>query len=232
MGVRSATINSTNADEWAAIEASLAAGEIDLLAVSPERLNAAGFARRVLPGLARGLGLLVVDEAHCISDWGHDFRADYRRIRDAIANLAPGTPVLATTAPPTPGPTRPTRRPKEPRHSRRRSGPTGSRRSSPPAALGMGAGSAKPGNCRSTRRSCGPDPAGPRPNWPTRSTAARTSAAFVVKIDAVPGGSLPPGPVLLVDDTYDSGWTITVVAHRLREADAGPVLPFVLTRRS
>ena len=56
--------------------------------------------------------------------------------------------------------------------------------------------------------------------------------AFVVKIDAVPGGSLPPGPVLLVDDTYDSGWTITVVAHRLREADAGPVLPFVLTRRS
>src|SRR5438270_3098444 len=98
MGVRSATINSTNPDEWAAIEASLAAGDIDLLAVSPERLNAAGFARRVLPGLAKGLGLLVVDEAHCISDWGHDFRPDYRRIRDAIANLVPGTPVLATTA--------------------------------------------------------------------------------------------------------------------------------------
>ena len=98
MGVRSATINSTNPDEWAAIEASLAAGEVDLLAVSPERLNAAGFARRVLPRLAQGLGLLVVDEAHCISDWGHDFRPDYRRIRDAIANLAPGTPVLATTA--------------------------------------------------------------------------------------------------------------------------------------
>jgi ATP-dependent DNA helicase RecQ len=98
MGVRSATINSTNPDEWSAIEAALAAGDIDLLAVSPERLNAAGFARRVLPGLANGLGLLVVDEAHCISDWGHDFRPDYRRIRDAIANLAPGTPVLATTA--------------------------------------------------------------------------------------------------------------------------------------
>ena len=98
MGVRSATINSTNADDWEAIEASLAAGEIDLLAVSPERLNAAGFARRVLPRLAAGLGLLVVDEAHCISDWGHDFRPDYRRIRTAIANLAPGTPVLATTA--------------------------------------------------------------------------------------------------------------------------------------
>jgi ATP-dependent DNA helicase RecQ len=98
MGVRSATINSTNADDWDAIEAALAAGEIDLLAISPERLNAAGFARRVLPRLAAGLGLLVVDEAHCISDWGHDFRPDYRRIRTAIANLAPGTPVLATTA--------------------------------------------------------------------------------------------------------------------------------------
>ncbi|HVW32605.1 MAG TPA: RecQ family ATP-dependent DNA helicase [Acidimicrobiia bacterium] len=98
MGVRSATINSTNPDDWSEIEAALAAGEIDLLTVSPERLNAAGFARRVLPRLARGLGLLVVDEAHCISDWGHDFRPDYRRIRDAIANLAPGTPVLATTA--------------------------------------------------------------------------------------------------------------------------------------
>ena len=98
MGVRSATINSTNPEDWTEIEASLAAGDIDLLAVSPERLNAAGFARRVLPGLAKGLGLLVVDEAHCISDWGHDFRPDYRRIRDAIANLGPGTPVLATTA--------------------------------------------------------------------------------------------------------------------------------------
>ena len=98
MGVRSATINSTNLEEWDAIEAALAAGEIDLLAVSPERLNAAGFARRVLPRLAAGLGLLVVDEAHCISDWGHDFRPDYRRIRTAIANLTPGTPVLATTA--------------------------------------------------------------------------------------------------------------------------------------
>src|SRR4051794_24942222 len=98
MGVRSATINSTNLDDWPAIESSIAAGDVDLLCISPERLNHPGFVHRVLPRLAAGLGLLVIDEAHCISDWGHDFRPDYRRIRDAIANLAPGTPVLATTA--------------------------------------------------------------------------------------------------------------------------------------
>jgi ATP-dependent DNA helicase RecQ len=98
MGVRSATINSTNIDDWTDIERRLAAGDIDLLCISPERLNHHRFAREVLPRLAAGLGLLVIDEAHCISDWGHDFRPDYRRIRDAIANLPAGTPVIATTA--------------------------------------------------------------------------------------------------------------------------------------
>jgi len=98
LGLRSATINSTNLDDWDAIEEQVAAGELDLLCISPERLNNPGFVRRVLPRLSAGLGLLVVDEAHCISDWGHDFRPDYRRIRDAIANLSPDTPVLATTA--------------------------------------------------------------------------------------------------------------------------------------
>jgi ATP-dependent DNA helicase RecQ len=98
MGVRSATINSTNVDDWHDIEKLLAAGDLDLLCISPERLNNPGFVQRVLPGLATGLGLLVVDEAHCISDWGHDFRPDYRRIRDAIAHLPAGTPVIATTA--------------------------------------------------------------------------------------------------------------------------------------
>ncbi len=98
LGVRSATINSTNIDDWDAIESDVASGELDLLCISPERLNNPGFVNRVLPRLSAGLGLLVVDEAHCISDWGHDFRPDYRRIRDAIASLSPGTPVLATTA--------------------------------------------------------------------------------------------------------------------------------------
>jgi ATP-dependent DNA helicase RecQ len=98
MGVRSATVNSTNPDDWAEIEAQVDRGELDLLCISPERLNNHRFLRTVLPGIAGRLGLLVIDEAHCISDWGHDFRPDYRRIRDAIAELAPGSPVLATTA--------------------------------------------------------------------------------------------------------------------------------------
>lgn len=98
MGVRSVTINSTNVDAWEDLEAAIDADAVDLVCISPERLNNPGFVRRVLPGLASRLALLVVDEGHCISDWGHDFRPDYRRIRDAIARLAPGTPVLATTA--------------------------------------------------------------------------------------------------------------------------------------
>ena len=69
-----------------------------MLLISPERLNSAGFRSRVLPGLAPRIGLLVVDEAHCVSDWGTDFRPDYRRIRDVLAGLPDGTPVLATTA--------------------------------------------------------------------------------------------------------------------------------------
>jgi ATP-dependent DNA helicase RecQ len=98
MGVRSATINFTNPEEWPAVAKQIAAGELDLLLISPERLNNPVFVERVLPDLVAGVGLLVVDEAHCISDWGHDFRPDYRRVRDALSRLGPGTPVLATTA--------------------------------------------------------------------------------------------------------------------------------------
>ncbi|MBO3101733.1 RecQ family ATP-dependent DNA helicase [Cellulomonas fengjieae] len=97
-GVRAVAINSTNAHEWDDLLARLAADEVDVLLVSPERLNNPGFRENQLPALVRRLGLLVVDEAHCISDWGHDFRPDYRRLRDLIATMPDGVPVLATTA--------------------------------------------------------------------------------------------------------------------------------------
>jgi ATP-dependent DNA helicase RecQ len=97
-GIRARTINSANVEQWAAIEDELRADDVDVLLISPERLNSPGFREDVLPKLAASLGLLVIDEAHCISDWGHDFRPDYRRIRDATAALGVGIPVLATTA--------------------------------------------------------------------------------------------------------------------------------------
>ncbi len=97
-GLRAVTLNSANVDDWPAIEARLAADDVDVLLVSPERLNSFGFRARVLPHLASRIGLLVVDEAHCVSDWGTDFRPDYRRIKDVLAGLPAGTPVLATTA--------------------------------------------------------------------------------------------------------------------------------------
>ncbi|WP_315094045.1 DEAD/DEAH box helicase [uncultured Cellulomonas sp.] len=97
-GVRAVAINSTNAHEWDELLARLAADEVDVLLVSPERLNNPAFRENQLPALVRRLGLLVVDEAHCISDWGHDFRPDYRRLRDLIATMPAGVPVLATTA--------------------------------------------------------------------------------------------------------------------------------------
>ena len=97
-GLRAATLNSSNFDDWSAIEDGLLAGDIDVLRVSPERLAHPGFGRRVLAALAGRLGLVVIDEAHAVSDWGHDFRPDYRRVSDVLRRLNPETPVLATTA--------------------------------------------------------------------------------------------------------------------------------------
>jgi ATP-dependent DNA helicase RecQ len=97
-GIHAVTINSTNSEQWQEVHAHIAAGEVDVLLVSPERLNNPGFRDEVLPRLTESAGLLVIDEAHCISDWGHDFRPDYRRIRQMLADLPAGIPVLATTA--------------------------------------------------------------------------------------------------------------------------------------
>jgi ATP-dependent DNA helicase RecQ len=97
-GVRAVAINSTNAHEWDDVLGQLQRDEVDVLLVSPERLNNPSFREEQLPQLVRRAGMLVVDEAHCISDWGHDFRPDYRRLRELIASLPESVPVLATTA--------------------------------------------------------------------------------------------------------------------------------------
>jgi ATP-dependent DNA helicase RecQ len=97
-GIAAVTVNSANLAEWEQTYAEIAAGQVDVLLVSPERLTNPDFRDRVLPELTRTAGMLVVDEAHCVSDWGHDFRPDYRRLRALIAELPEGIPVLATTA--------------------------------------------------------------------------------------------------------------------------------------
>jgi len=97
-GIHARTINSANTEEWEQIYAEVGSGAADVLLVSPERLNNPDFRDLVLPKLTTSAGLVVIDEAHCISDWGHDFRPDYRRLRTVVAGLPPSVPVLATTA--------------------------------------------------------------------------------------------------------------------------------------
>ncbi len=96
-GLRAATVNSTNVEEWDEVLTDVLTGRLDVLLISPERLSNPAFARQ-LPDLLGSVGLLVIDEAHCVSDWGFDFRPDYQRLTRTLLGLAPGTPVLATTA--------------------------------------------------------------------------------------------------------------------------------------
>src|SRR4028118_2239042 len=99
IGIKAATINSSNTDEWQRVKTDLLAGQIDVLLISPERLANEDFRDSILLPIAqKKIGLFVVDEAHCISDWGHDFRPDYRRIVRILQALPQNIPVLATTA--------------------------------------------------------------------------------------------------------------------------------------
>lgn len=98
LGIRALTINSANRSEWADLANSILADEADAVLISPERLANDEFVERVLLPMARRIGLLVVDEAHCISDWGHDFRPDYRRLVNVLQHMPANLPVLGTTA--------------------------------------------------------------------------------------------------------------------------------------
>jgi ATP-dependent DNA helicase RecQ len=98
MGVRALTIHSENRDEWERIEQAVARDEVDILLISPERLANERFRSEVLARIGRDLSLLVIDEAHCISDWGHDFRPHYRILERIAGSLPPGLRLLATTA--------------------------------------------------------------------------------------------------------------------------------------
>lgn len=98
LGINALSINSTNRNDWSTYQAAIANNEVDALLISPERLANNQFVEEVLVPLSGAVGLLVVDEAHCISDWGHDFRPDYRRLVHVLQRMPRGLPVLATTA--------------------------------------------------------------------------------------------------------------------------------------
>lgn len=97
LGLRAATINSSNTKEWEQVQNGLNNNAYDLLLISPERLSSQNFLPEIVPAIGR-IGAFVVDEVHCISDWGHDFRPDYRRIKSIVTNVFTGIPIVGTTA--------------------------------------------------------------------------------------------------------------------------------------
>ena len=98
LGICARTINSTNREDWPDLQRAVHSGEVDVLLVSPERLANDDFVDDVMLPIAGQIGLLVVDEAHCISDWGHDFRPDYRRLVNILQRMPDNVPILGTTA--------------------------------------------------------------------------------------------------------------------------------------
>ena len=98
LGIRAETINSTNTEDWDVIRREILGDRVDAVLISPERLSNERFVETVLLPVAERVGLLVVDEVHCVSDWGHDFRPDYRRLTSVLRQLPPNMPVLGTTA--------------------------------------------------------------------------------------------------------------------------------------
>lgn len=98
LGIVAETMNSTNTDDWRSVTLRILNDQIDCLLISPERLANDSFIETVLQPIADRIALMVIDEAHCISDWGHDFRPDYRRIVNILRQLPANTPVLGTTA--------------------------------------------------------------------------------------------------------------------------------------
>jgi len=96
--INAVTINSANTDEWEAVTQQILKNQVDAVLISPERLSNENFVENVLLPVANNIGLFVVDEAHCISDWGHDFRPDYRRLINVLRQMPPNMPVLGTTA--------------------------------------------------------------------------------------------------------------------------------------
>lgn len=98
LGIRAATINSSNRNDWDQVKSAIVENQVDAVLISPERLANDEFLEDILLPVVSRIGLLVVDEAHCISDWGHDFRPDYRRIVNILRQMPPNMPVMATTA--------------------------------------------------------------------------------------------------------------------------------------